>query len=244
MYRWLGLVGVICVATALWIRHDAVSGPLLRIGVTAGPHALIAEHVKKRMEPTGLKVKIIEFNDFHLPNAALDAGELDLNIYQHEPFLKEDCATRHLKLIEVGKSVLMPMGLYSARFKKIKDLPANAKIALPNDPTNRERAKSLCLEMGIKEANYIEVDAPQLPRTLEDVDAALIPTDWIVLANMDPKQALCHENAAHSPYTNIIVAKEGTLQKPEIQTFLANYQSAETKQFVKTEFGGALVAGW
>ena len=244
MYRWLLLLGIICVSSMLWMNGTVMPSQVVRVGVTAGPHAIIAEFVKAQMIQHGVTVKIVEFNDFHMPNAALDAGEIDLNIYQHEPFLKEDCQTRNLKLTVVGKSVLMPMGLYSLRYQNVADLPEGARVALPSDPTNRERARALCTEMGIHNAKFIEVDAPQLPRTLDNVDAALIPTDWVVLAGMDPKQALCHENASNSPYTNIIVAKEGTLQKPEIQNFLVYYQSPETKRFIEEQFHGSLVAGW
>ena len=211
MLKRIAWVSILFLVIALlWWRGGSTPKDIVRVGVTAGPQAIIAENVKKRLEKQNIQVKIIEFNDFHMPNAALDAGEIDLNIYQHQPFLEEDVRERGLNLKVVGRSILMPMGLYSVKYKKLSDIPDEATVAVPTDPTNRQGALNLCKKMGLKEdVKYIEIDAPQLPRSLEDVDAALIPTDWIVVARMDPYSALYQEDPEASPYTNVIVAKEG-----------------------------------
>lgn len=244
MYRWVLLAAIACLGSVLWWRGSVVPSHVVRVGVTAGPHAMIAENVKSLMASKGVDVQIVEFNDFHIPNAALEAGELDLNIYQHEPFLQEDSRERGLNLKIVGKSVLMPMGLYSKKYQKIEDLPKNAHIALPNDPTNRDRAKAICQQILLDGAQFTEVDAAQLPRSLDDVDAALIPTDWIVLAKIDPNTALYRESAQNSPYTNVIVAHANKALGPNVQSFLDHYQSSENKKFVEKAFEGMLVAGW
>ena len=244
MKRIIWAIGVIVIGALLWWR-GVQPASAVRVGVTAGPHAQIAEDVKARLKKHGINIEIIEFNDFHMPNAALDAGDLDLNVYQHSPFLQEDCRIRGLKLKVVGRSILMPMGLYSSKYKETKNIPANAKIAIPNDPTNRQRALELCKEIGFKEGvKYIEVDAPQLPRSLEDVDAALIPTDWIIVSKMDPYSALYQENPDRSPYTNVIVAKEGVKPSKNIEAFLDHYQNNETKQYIHEVFHGLLIPGW
>lgn len=233
----------------------------VRVGVTAGPHAIIMEKVKSIAATQGVKIDVIEFNDFILPNTALAEGDLDLNSYQHQPFLEEQIKIKAYPLMSVGKTVIMPMGIYAQNLTALHEIPDRAKIAIPNDPTNGGRALLLLQQAGLiglkpnpipsvldivanrKQLEIIELEAPQLPRTLSDVTAAVINTDWIVLSGMDPAAALIVEGK-DSPYANVLVVKRGRENDPSIQKIVEIYHSDEIKKFVNEKFKGAVLAAW
>ncbi|MBI1954126.1 MAG: MetQ/NlpA family ABC transporter substrate-binding protein [Proteobacteria bacterium] len=252
---------IILFLCSLLILISCQKQKVLRVGVTAGPHAMIMEEVKKQAEKEGLSIDIIEFNDFLLPNAALDQKDIDVNCYQHMPFLEEQKQTRGYKLKVLAKAVLMPMGIYSLSVSSLTQIPEDGKIAIPNDPTNGGRGLKLLEKAGLltlknkdnptvldiqdnpKNLQIIEVEAPQLPRLLEDISAAVINVDWIILANMDPSKALFKEDY-DSPYMNVIVVRENDDNKPEIKKLVQLYQSPQTKSYIEKTFKGALLAGW
>jgi D-methionine transport system substrate-binding protein len=175
---------------------------VLRVGVTSGPHEEIFEAVKKVAERDyGLHIRIVPFNDYIQPDAALAAGDLDANSYQHRPFLASQIRARGYKLVGIGRTWIGPIGLYSKRYRKFADLPDGASIGIPNDPANESRvllllqkAGSIKLRQGIdpvtginatpidivdnpKHFRFKEVDAAQLPRTLDDFDATTVNAD-------------------------------------------------------------------
>ncbi len=250
---------------ALWYHTHKAPIEALRIGVTAGPHAHIVAFVAQRMQaefPEG-KVLIREFNDFILPNIALNDGSLDLNCYQHGPFLEEQIRSRGYKHIAAkGPNILLPMGLYSQKFPHPEALPQKARIALPNDPSNGGRALLLlaalhlielkpncgvtaCLKditQNPKNFQFIEVEAPQLPRILPDVDAALINTDWVLLSRL-PITPIASEDT-QSPYVNSFAVNTRSPHKEKIELFLKYYYAPETRAFIEKEYAGRIVPGW
>lgn len=235
----------------------------LKIGVTAGPHVEILNFIKAEATKKGLALDIVEFNDFILPNIALSEGALDANIYQHEPFLNNQKESRGFKFANFGKTILLPMGVYSSKYKSLEEVPRTGKVAIPNDPSNGGRALLVLQSLGLlklkdgvgseatvidiiknpKHLKIVEVEAPQLPRSLEDVDIAVINTDWVLVAGLDPSTALAQESA-DSPYTNIIVVREDDMEKESLQKLKKLYQSDATKKFIKEQFKGAVLAGW
>lgn len=237
------------------------SSPEFKVGVTAGPHAVIMEEVKKIADKEGFKIKIVEFNENNLPNAALAQGDLDVNVYQHGPFLNEQMKHRGYDFVVVGKSIVLPLGIYSSRIKSFGKLEPRAKIAIPNDPTNEGRALKLLEETGFiklkPSANptpldiidnpfqfkFVEVEAPQIPRILDDVLLAITSTDWMVLAGKDPKTAIFRESAP-AEFVNVIVARRQDQDNPNIQRFVKIYQSDAIKQFIKNHFAGAVEPAW
>jgi len=249
---------VIMLAAFLWA--NGWSAPL-KVGVTAGPHAMIMEKVKEAATKAGLEIQIIEFNDFMLPNRALNDKEIDANSYQHQPFLDEQNKAMNFKLVSIGKTVLMPLGIYPGKVKAISDLKDGDEIAIPNDPTNGGRALKLLEKAGLlklkaagnptvqditanpKNLKIVELDAPQVTRSLPDVAMGIINTDWVILAKMDPKSALLTEDK-DSPYTNILVVREGDESRKDIKQLVDIYHSDEIKAFVDKEFKGAVIAGW
>ncbi len=248
------MIKVLCLSLVLISQSFSA----FKLGVTAGPHAMIADKVAEIAKKDGLNIDVVEFNDFVLPNIALNQGDLDANSYQHQPFLNAQIKDRGFKLVSVGKTVLMPMGGYSKKIKDIKDLKDGAVIGIPNDPTNGGRALLLLEKQGLlklkkkdlpsvfdisensKKLIIKELDAPQLPRSLDDLDLAIVNTDWIVLAKMDPKSALFTEDKS-SPYANIIVVREATKDNDDVKKLVKAYQSKDVRDFVSKTFNGAVV---
>lgn len=243
-----------------FLSIPSLSAAPLKVGVTAGPHAMIMEKVKELANTEGLEIQVVEFNDFILPNMALNDGEIDINAYQHQPYLDEQVKSRGYKIKAAGKTVLMPMGMYSKKIHKLADLKESSKIAIPNDPTNGGRALKLLEKEGLiklkpsdnpsildvaensKNLTIIEIDAPQVPRTLDDVDAAVINTDWVVLAGINPETALAMEDK-NSPYANVFAIREDE-NRPEVGKLIKIYQSEPIKLFIKEQFKGAVLPAW
>lgn len=236
----------------------------IKVGVTAGPHAQIFEQVKKILDKEGLKIQIVEFSDYVQPNAALAAGDLDLNSYQHQPYLDDQNKTRGYKLVSVATTLTYPMGLYSKKIKSVAELGAGATVAVPNDPTNGGRALLLLQKQGLlklkaeaglkptplditdnpKKLKIKELDAAQLPRSLDDVDMAAVNTNYALPAGLNPvKDAIAIEDPK-GPYANIIVVQEKNKDAAWVKKIVKAYHSPEIKKFVETEFKGSVIASW
>jgi len=253
---------IMAIAVFVYYKHKPVAQGSFRIGVTAGPHAEIMEKVKDIAAKENFPITIVEFNDFILPNQALDQGELDANSYQHQAFLDEQVKSRNLKLISIAKTVVMPLGAYSKTLKTSDELAEGAVVAIPNDPTNEGRALHLLaqhhlieLKEGLtnpsvrditnnpKRLKIMSVESPQLPRTLDDAMLCIINTDWVLLGGIDPQTALFKEDS-HLPYTNIIVVRASDKDRAEVQKFLKIYRSEGVKDFIKEKFKGAVIPAW
>lgn len=243
---------------------QAQEGPLL-VGVTAGPHAQIGEVVQKVAAQQGLQIKLIEFSDFIQPNAALDAGDLDVNVYQHRPFLESQNSTRGYKLVPVATAVVQQMGIYSKRHQSLADFPNGARIAIPNDPTNGARALLVLQAAGLitlksgvtvtaslfdiaenpKKLKFIEIEAAQLPHSLVDVDAAAVNSAYAIPAGLSPeKDSLALESKDAEFAVVVIAARQDNKDDPRIAQYVKAYQSEEVKQFVETTFPGAYTTTW
>lgn len=236
----------------------------LRVGVTAGPHAQILEAVKPVAAGRGLDVQAVEFSDYIVPNAALAAGELELNSYQHKPFLDQQNADRHYNLVSVGLTVNFPIGVYSKKHKTWDEVPARAQIAIPNDPTNGGRALLLFRDKGLlglkdgvgfkptiaditrndKGFRFIELEAAQTARSLDDVAAAVINTNYALSAGLNPgRDALLREDPK-GPYVNLIAVRAADRDKPWVQPFVESYRSPEVKAFIERTFQGSVLPSW
>jgi D-methionine transport system substrate-binding protein len=241
----------------------SAQGTILKIGVTAGPHKEIMEHLKERATSEGLTLEIIEFNDFILPNSALQEKDLDANSYQHLPFLKNQVATRGYDLVSVGPTILLPLGAYSKKISSLNCLKEGDSVAIPNDPTNEGRALLLLQKEGViklketqeslslldiienpKNIKFIEVEAPQLPRVLDDVEAALINTDWVWLAKLDTEKTLLTQEETPSPYANVLVVRAADKNRKEIEQLMSLYHSEDTRRFIEKKFGKAVIPAW
>ncbi len=242
---------------------SAASGAkTLKVGATAVPHAEILEAAKPLLEKEGITLEIVEFNDYVQPNLALNDKELDANFFQHEPYLKNFMDEhKEVKLKNAAGIHIEPMGVYSKKITKLDELKDGATIAIPNDPTNGGRSLLLLEKAGIiklkegvgekatvgdiaenkKNIKFQEVEAAQVPRTLDDVDAAVINSNFAMQVNLDPtKDAMFIEDST-SPYVNIIAVREGDENRPEIQALIKVLHSDEIKRFITEKYKGAVV---
>jgi D-methionine transport system substrate-binding protein len=236
----------------------------IKVGATSGPHTQILEAVKPIAARNGLEIEIVEFTDFAKPNAALDAGDLQANSFQNQPYLDNQKADRGYKIERVAHTVNFPMGIYSRKYKSWDAVPQGATLSIPNDRTNGGRVLLLLQDKGVlklkanvgfkptvadiadnpMKLKIVEVDAAQTAQTLDDVDAAGINTNYATQAGLDPvKDAILREDPK-GPYTNIIVVRSADKDKPWVTTLVQSYQTPEVREFVLTKFKGAVLPSW
>lgn len=233
----------------------------IRLGVTAGPHAQIAEAAKKAAAKDGVTIQVIEFSDFIQPNAALAAGDLDANAYQHHPYLDQQVADRGYKLVAAANTVILPMGVYSKRVKSLSELKDGAIIGVPNDPTNGGRALLLLQEQGLIKLSpkagikatpldvvenahkfkFKELDAAQLVHGLDDLDAAVINTSYAIAAKLNPTKDAIAAESSKSPYTNVIAVRASDKEQPWVASLVKAYHSEDVRQFIDTQFQGSII---
>jgi lipoprotein, YaeC family len=241
---------------------------ILKVGVVSGPEKELAETAKKvAKEKFNLDVELVAFNDYVVPNEALNQGDIDVNVFQHQPYLQEQSKQRGFtKLTIVGNTFVFPIVAYSKKIKTITELQPGAGIAIPNDPTNGGRSLLLLQREGIiglkenvgiqpkvtdivsnpKQVKIIEMEAPQLPRVLDDpqVTIAIINNSFASQAGLDPeKQGLFTEDK-ESPYVNLIVARSDNKNDEKVQQFIESYQSPEVEATAKKVFKNGAIKGW
>ncbi|EKS9794226.1 MULTISPECIES: MetQ/NlpA family ABC transporter substrate-binding protein [Burkholderia] len=257
-------LGALAAALAFAAPGAHADSQTLKIGTMSGPDAQIWTEVTKVAAREGLAIKVIEFNDYVQPNAALDAGDLDANGFQHQPFLDSQIKQRGYKIVNVGLTYTAPMGFYSKKIKSLKDLPVGAKVGIQNDPSNGNRALLLLQKYGViklkpgvgangvnatpldiaenpKKIKIVELDSAQLPRALPDVDAASINTDYAVKAGLTPvKDAIAIEDL-RGPYANLIAVRAQDKDKPWVKKLVAAYESDDVRKFIDQKFGGAII---
>jgi D-methionine transport system substrate-binding protein len=235
---------------------------LVKVGVSGGDGELIWNKVKELAKPRGLDVQVVVFNDYLLPNAALDAGDLDANAFQHRPFLENQIRSRGYKIVAIADTIVEPIGLYSSKVKNVADLPAGAAIGIPNDPSNGGRGLLLLqsqalikLRPGVgilpsvrdvvenpKRFKFLELDAAQLPRSLPDLHAAIINTNYALQAKLNPaNDATALESRVNNPYGNVIAVRISDKDEPIFKALIAAYQSDEMRQFILRQFDGAIL---
>ena len=240
----------------------AAGGKHIKVGATAVPHAEILAEVKPILAKDGIELEVIEFSDYVQPNLALNDKELDANFFQHDPYLQNFIEEhKEVKLKNAAGIHIEPMGIYSKKIKALGDLPQGATVAVPNDPTNEGRALLLMekagiikLKDGVKEKgtpqdiientkNIVikEIEAAQVPRTLDDVDAAIINTNYAMTVDLIPMRDALFIEDSTSPYVNIIAVRQGDENRPEIQALIKAVKSEAVKKFINEKYKGAVV---
>jgi len=235
----------------------------LKIGVSAGPYGDILRFTADLAAKEGLKAEIIEFSDWVQINEALNRGDLDANNFQHIPYLENQVKQRGYDLVPLDASIVVPMGLYSKKYKTAAEIPAGAQIAIPNDPSNASRALFLLQQAGLitlkqdaplnatlidvadnpRKLKLIELDAAQLPRSLEDVAASTVTLNYAVLAGLKPQTSITLENE-HSKWHLVWAARKDRKDDVRLKRFIALYRSAETKAFINSKFEGTIIPTW
>ena len=234
----------------------------IKVGATPVPHSELLAEIKSDLQAQGITLEVVEFNDYVQPNIALNDKELDANFFQHEPYLN-DFVKEHteMKLKNAGGIHVEPMGIYSSKIKKLDEVPFGGKVSIPNDPTNGGRALLLLDKAGLitlregvaematvqdivsnnKDLQIQEIEAAQLPRTLDDVDISVINTNFAMNANLNPVNDALFMEDKTSPYVNIITVRDGDENRPEIQALIKALQSEKIRNFIAEKYKGAIV---
>lgn len=233
----------------------------ITVGATSVPHAEILNEVVDNLAEEGITLEVKEFSEYTVLNPSLASGEIDANFFQHMSYLNDYVEETGEKLVSVGAVHTEPMGMYSKALRSLDDILDGDKIALPNDPTNGARALLLLESNGLiklkegvgdkatifdieenpKNLELIEMDAAALPRALDDVNMAIINTNYALQADLNPVQDAIIIEGNDSPFANILVVREGDENKPEIQALYEALTSDEIKTFIEEKYEGAII---
>ena len=234
----------------------------IKVGATAVPHAEMLEHIKPALKEAGIELQIVEFSDYVQPNLAVNDGQLDANFFQHKPYLDSFNADRKttLAVVENGGIHIEPFGAYSRRVKSLDELKEGAQVAIPNDPTNGGRALLLLQQAGLiklkdasnlsstpldvaenpKKLKFRELEAAQLPRSLDDVDVALINTNYALQAGLNPLTDALVIEGKESPYVHVVVSREADAKKPALTRLTQELRTPAMRQFILDKYKGAV----
>ncbi len=241
--------------------NDSEADGTVKVSVTSVPHAEIMEHIKPELEEKGITLELVVADDYDVHNRSLAEKEVDANFFQHIPFLEEQMADFDYDLQEFGKIHIEPLGVYSKKYDSLDELPDGATISLPNDPTNESRALGLLHRNGLIEMNdlsnlkstvidikenprnfkFQEIDAAMLARSLDDVDASIINTNFALAADLDPVgDALAIEDA-DSPNVNILTIRSGDEDREELIILQETLMSDSVRDFINEKYEGAVI---
>ncbi|MEU7988927.1 MetQ/NlpA family ABC transporter substrate-binding protein [Streptosporangium canum] len=235
----------------------------LKVGVNPVPHGEVLKYVKDNLAAkAGLNLEIVEFTDYVQPNTQLDEGNLDANYFQHIPYLEEFSKGKDIKLSWVAPVHIEPLGLYSKKIKNVTELAQGASVALPNDTSNLGRSLKLLADNGVitlkegvgvkaterdvagnpKGLQFKPLEAAQLPRSLEDVDAAIINGNYALEADLQPAtDSLILEKGEGNPYANGLVTVPAKVDDPRVKKLAEVLQGPEVKKFIEDKYKGAVL---
>ncbi|MFJ8821982.1 MetQ/NlpA family ABC transporter substrate-binding protein [Streptomyces sp. NPDC102467] len=246
-------------------KGDTKAGPhdKLVVAATPVPHAEILEYIKKNLaKKAGLNLEVKEFTDYVTPNTATEDGSVDANYFQTTPYLKDFNKKQGTHLTSVATVHLEPLGLYSKKATKLDGLKKGGTIALPNDADNESRALRFLAANGLitlksgseatatpqdiaknpKDLEFKEVEAAQTPRSLKDVDAAVINGNYAIGAGLKPaKDALALESTKNNAYNNVLAVKEGNEDDPRVKKLAKLLTSPEVKKFIEDKYKGSVL---
>ncbi|MBB5321076.1 MetQ/NlpA family ABC transporter substrate-binding protein [Marinobacter oulmenensis] len=240
---------------------SVASAEELSVAATPVPHAEILEHVKPMLAEEGVELEVKVFTDYIQPNIQVDQERLDANYFQHQPYLDEFNAGRGTDLVTVAGVHVEPFGAYSSRISSLDDLEDGAVVAIPNDPTNGGRALLLLQKAGLitledpskitstasdiaenpKDLEFKELEAATLPRILDQVDLALINTNYALEAGLNPTEDALLIEGAESPYVNILVARPDNKDSDAMKKLAEALRSEDVKNFILEKYEGAVV---
>ena len=234
---------------------------VIKVGATPTPHAeILNDVVAPLVEKAGYKLEVVEFTDYVLPNTATEDGEIDANYFQHIPYLDDFNAEQGTHLVNVAGVHIEPMRIYAGKTASLDDLADGAQVAVPNDTTNEARALLLLQTAGLIELNdptnlastpkdiksnpknlkFVEVEAATVPTVLQDVDIAVINTNYALGANLSADLILQTE-AGDSPYVNVVVVKEGNESSDKTKVLVDAISSQDVKDYITKTYNGEVV---
>lgn len=242
-----------------------LAGTTLKVAASPTPHAEILNAAKDILAEQGIDLEVIEFTEYVQPNLVTESGEVDANYFQHKPYLDGFNVKQGTHLVSVGPVHYEPLGIYPGKSDDLANIADGATIAVPNDTTNEARALQLLAAQGLitvrddagltatinditenpHNIKFEEIEAAQLPRTVQDVDFAVINGNYALAAGFSVKNdALATEDAsseAAQTYANILAVKEGRENDPAIQALYAALTSDKVKDYINSTYDGAVV---
>ena len=245
-------------------QTGSLEGTTLKVGASPAPHAEILAVVKELLAEEGINLEIVEFTDYIQPNTAVENGSIDANYFQHITYLNNFNAEQATHLVSVADLHYEPFGIYAGKTASLEELQDGAQIGVPNDPTNGGRALLLLQEQGLitledgagleptrldikdnpRGFEIVEMEAAQLPRSLDSLDLAVINGNYAIQAGLNVADALAIEAAdgtAGTAYVNVLAVAEGREEDPAIQALVAALESDAVKTFMEETYGGAVV---
>ena len=244
---------------------SGTDGPLT-VAASPTPHAEILNYVRDNLaKDAGLDLEVREFTDYVTPNTATEDGSVDANYFQNQPYLDDFNKKNGTHIVPVVTVHLEPLGLYSHKVKSADDLKSGATVAVPNDTVNEARALKLLADNGLitlkdgvgneatpaditknpKNLKFKELEAAQTPRSLDDVDAAVVNGNYAIEADLKPaKDALVLESAEDNPYGNFLAVKEGNEDDPRVKKLAKLLTSPEVEKFIEDKYAGSVIASF
>ncbi len=260
IFRRAGVACRLAAAAVLVASVSAHAAEPLRVAADPVPHAEILAYVKQ-IDP-GLNLKVIEIPEGVNSNELLEHGDVDANYFQHRPYLATQEKALGVTFAVVAEVHIEPLGIYSSKYKKYSQVPENAKVAIPNNETNLSRGLYLLQDQGLitlkpdikglatpqyiasnpKHLKILEVESPQIPRALPDVDLAIINGNYALEAGLDPsKDALGLEKAKGNPYANIVVTTQKLASDPRILRLAKDLESKQVAAFIIQKYHGSVL---
>lgn len=236
----------------------------IKVGIMAGEEEDTWVVVKEQAARNGLTVETVIFNDYTQPNEALARGEIDANAFQHEPYLENQIATQGYKIVVAGYTALWPVGLYSKKHKSVEELPDGAVIGVPNDPSNEGRALKVLEDAGLiklregagilatvaeveenpKKLEIRELDAGIVGRAVDDLDGAVVNTDWALKSGLTADIQIARETIENNPYRNFIAVRAEDKDAPWVKKLVASYQNDAVKEAFDRIYKGSGVSAY
>ncbi|WP_404366627.1 MetQ/NlpA family ABC transporter substrate-binding protein [Marinobacter sp.] len=254
-------VNRLIVLLAAFAAFSVQAAEKLSVAATAVPHAEILEFLKPALKDEGVELDIKVFTDYVQPNVQVAEGRMDANFFQHQPYLESFNEGKGTSLVSVAGVHVEPFGAYSRKIDSLEDLEKGATVAIPNDPTNGGRALLLLQKAGLiklkddskitatprdiaenpKDLEFYELEAATLPRVLDQVELAMINTNYALEAGLNPTEDALIIEGSESPYVNILVTTEEKKDSPAIQALADALTSEPVRKFINEKYEGAVV---
>lgn len=244
---------------------SAASPPVIRVGVRGGVDEEIWEVVTKVAKERGLNVKAVVLSGAISPNEGVHNGDLEVNSFQHIPFLRDQNQQRGYQLVSAGDTYISPIAFYSRKYKRLSDLPAGARVGIPNDPSNQTRALVVLRDQGVlnlrtdfdpftstasladittlhQKIELVEIASVVLARSLDDLAAAAIVNSFAYQAGLvATRDGIAVEKRERNPYVNIIAVRAADKEAPWTRQLVAAYQSEPVRQFIQQKYQGSVI---
>lgn len=236
----------------------------VKVGIMSGEDEDVWRAAAAEAEKVGLTLELVTFNDYTQPNEALERGEIDANAFQHKPYLDNQIQQNGYHIVVAGYTGLWPIGLYSKTHTKVADLKEGASIGVPNDPSNEGRALKVLEQQGLiklkdgtgilatvadiaenpKNLEIKELDAGVVGRAIDDLDGAVVNTDWALKAGLTADNRIAQEAIADNPYRNFIAVRQADAKEPWVVKLVAAYQNPAVKAVFDEVYKGTGVAAY